>query len=807
MRRALPIAVAVFSLLLAQGDVESRRRVRPTRRGVGGAVGGVHLFYAWQERVDQIPIQHEIHIYGNGFMRYAQRAGTGPLQETTLPNDLAFVASVIERYRVAHKTKTLLPPCGAPQGGVLTVRLGRRPRTVRLDDPEQWNRYGRLIRTLVARVVGSVPPPLEADCQLLRLRVDPTRLTGRRTVQKLPTRDDERRLLLQLGVASSADRQLERLADLAHIRDGDRFFRWALLRRHPGSLAARRLVRQHASELVRSVRDRAEARELLGTLGQLSGPEGQYHRAVLQMVVGRTEDAARNLAAFHTSLNQLPTARVATERLTKLRAAQVDIRRRRPPWGPIRRSVARQFVFWHRLARSVWAGDPAEAPPLAILLYRRALHFARLSALSPSVRASSGGAAAVRAARSLVRTHFRRLAHGRWDALPYMWQQDLLVTTGYVRRYPTLFPKGWAAQNVDDYTATVCRMIHLRYFAVADRFVDRMVEQRKADEGALRLAQGRCLVERERWAPARRALARAAALGKMEARVVLADALLDQGDLGGAERELAALPKGFAAGLIIESRLWRLRERPVRALRAAQAAVGLKKDALSLGALAQSLELAGRRPLARQAYREAAAEATVAGRSARLALARLELTDGSSRAAFDAVWPLVRAPERRLRAAAHAVLAGAAAGQSMGALALLQTERAIYHAGQDPAALAEVADVLIAQGRRLGVVLDVLRLARGRRPGWSRIYSLYAFVYGQLRRLPRALQSISTALAIRPDYPPYRAIERALVRLRGKAASTPTPQATPKPRPRPQARPKPEPMTKPEPKQMAKPEP
>lgn len=770
MRKALPIAVAVFALLLALGDVESRRRARRPRP-LGG--GGVHLVYAWQERVDQIPIHHEIHIYGNGFMRYAQRAGTGPLQETTLPNDRAFVAGVVARYRVAKKAKVLLPPCGAPQGGVLTVRLGRRPRKVRLDNPDRWNRYGRLVRSLVARVVGSVPPPLEADCQPLRLRVDPTRLTRVRKAKKLPTRADERRMILELGAATSADRRLEALAALARTRDGDRFFRWALLRHHAGSLPARRLVRRHASELVRSVRNEVEARELLGYLGQLTGAEGRYHRAVLQLVIGRTEHAARNLHAFHTALNQLPTAVASTGRMTKLRAAQLDARRRRPPWGPIRRSFARQFVFWHRLARSVWAGDPARAPPLATLLYRRALHYARMSALSPSVRASSGGAKVVRAARKLVTTHFRRLAHGRWDGLPYVWRQDLLVVTGYVRRYATLFPKGWAAANLDDHATTVCRMIRLRYFAVADRFVERMVEQKKVDEGVMRLAQGRCLVEQERWVPARRALARAVALGRVEARVALADALLDQGDLAGAERELASLPKRSTAGLVIESRLWRLRERPVRAIRAAQAAIAVRSDARSLGALAQSWELAGRRKAARKAYGEAAAEASAQGRSARLAWARLELLDGNPRSAFDVAWPLVQAPERRLRAAAHAVLAQAAMGQSMRALARLQTERAMYHAGQDPVALAEVADVLIAQAHQPGVALDALRLARGRRPGWSRIYALYAFVYGQLRRLPRALQSISTALAIRPDYPPYRAIERALVRLRGRSSAKP----------------------------------
>ncbi len=755
-RLALPAAAAALCLISLSGDLEGRRRTP-------SAEVGVHIVYSWQERVDRIPIQHEIHLYGNGFMRYAQRAGAGALQETTLPNDRAFVDRMVESYRALRKAR-VSPPCGAPQGVVLQVRLARRTTRIPLDDPKGWNRYGRLVRAMVARVVGSVSPPLEADCQRLRLRVDPNRIATRPRTSPLPTRARERELLLAFGAAPSGQGRVEALFDLARIREGDRFFRWALLRRYPGSVQARRLVRRHAAELVRSVRNVEEARELLGHLGQLMGPEGRYHRAILQLVLGYTERAARNLVAFHGALNQLGSAREAGKRVRALGVAQVDSRRRRPPWRPIRRSFARQFVFWHRLARRVWGGDPDRAPPLAILLYRRALHFARVSGLSPSVRATSGGPVVVRAARALVRTHFPRLARGRWTGLRHIRRQDLLAVTGYLRRHRGLFPKGWVAQNTDSFATTVCRMIRMRYFDVARRFIERLVEQRKAAEGDLRLAQGRCLLELERFGAARTALARAVILGAVRAQATLAAGLLDQGDLGGSERVLAAMPKGSAAGLMVESRLWRLRGQPDRAVTAARTAVAARRGSRSLLALARSLGASGRVDAARKAFQEAAS-GTADGRLARLAWARMELDQGNHRAALDAAWPLGRAPERRIRAAAHAVMGLAAGGLAMGPLSSLQVSRALYHAERDPEALVEVADVRIGRGRHLGAALDALRLARGLRPGWSRVHELFAYLFGQLRRLPLAMGSISTALSIRPDYPPYRALERALVRL------------------------------------------
>ncbi|MFH2004960.1 MAG: hypothetical protein ABI333_00105 [bacterium] len=758
--RVLPPLIALAALLTAQTQVDGRRL---QRRGATG----IHVVYAWQERVDQIPIQHEVHLYGNGYMRYAQRAGAGAVQETTLPSDKPFVLDLVEQFRAARAAKQLVPPCGAPQGGTLTVRLGRRPLRLDLTRTQLWNRFGGLVRKIIARVVGAVPQPLEADCQPLRLRVDPSRLTQPRRLEKLGTRAEEQQLLLRYGAAQSGEERLEVLASLALIRDGDRFFRWELLRRHPGSVAARRLVRRHASELVRGVRDEAEARELLGTLGQLSGPEGRHHRAVLQLFTGQTAEASRNLHAFHTSLNQLGTARRVVGQVGEFQTAQVDARRIRPPWGRIRRAFPRQFLFWLRLAQPVWVGDPDQAPPLALALYRRALRFGVLSALNPSVRAGSGGAQTVRAARALVRSHYARLSRGRWDRLPYAYRQDLLSVSGYVRRFPTSFPKEWIEKNLDDRPRTVCRMVRMAYLVVADRFIERMVELQKAKEGPLRLAQGRCLAERERWAGARKAFSRAAELGVSEARIALAEMSLDQGDLGGAERVLEALGNKSAEALRIESRLWRLRDRPTKAIRAAEAAQQAAPDARSRYAVGRSWELVGRRDKARAAYSNGLREPSTAGLRARLALAKLELAAGQPRAALDAAWPLTRAAERRFRASGHAAVAMAAAGMNMEQLVELQVARAAYHAWDDPAALAEVADILIAQGRGLGVALNALLRARGKRPRWSRLFALSAFLYGQLRQLPRAMQSITAALDVRPEYPPYRAIEQALVRLGG----------------------------------------
>jgi tetratricopeptide (TPR) repeat protein len=323
-------------------------------------------------------------------------------------------------------------------------------------------------------------------------------------------------------------------------------------------------------------------------------------------------------------------------------------------------------------------------------------------------------------------------------------------------------------------------MVRMRYFAVADRFILRMAEDKKIPEGPMRHAQGRCLVEMERFAEARQALSRAGQLGVRTARLTLVNALLDQGDLDGAARELAAVQLKSRAWWLARSRLHRLKDQPDQAVRAAQAAVLHKAaadsapggrsidDARAHLALGRAWLKAGKADEARAAFRRAIRVDAEPGWEARFQLARAELALGQARAALKTAWPLTQRPERRFRVAGSALLANAAAQLGLGHLAALQTRRARYHAFTDPESLAVLADLLIERGRGLAVALDALRVAQGKRPRWSQLYAHLAFVYGQIRQLPRAMQAITAALSIRPDYPPYRAIERALVKLGGR---------------------------------------
>ena len=71
MRRfLLPMCAAAAVALLLQDPATGRRRRPGTPQ-----VARTYLRYTWQERVDDLVIGHELHLYGNGFVRYAQRAG------------------------------------------------------------------------------------------------------------------------------------------------------------------------------------------------------------------------------------------------------------------------------------------------------------------------------------------------------------------------------------------------------------------------------------------------------------------------------------------------------------------------------------------------------------------------------------------------------------------------------------------------------------------------------------------------------------------------------------------------------------
>jgi tetratricopeptide (TPR) repeat protein len=506
----------------------------------------------------------------------------------------------------------------------------------------------------------------------------------------------------------------------------------------------------------------------MSLLEGVAGAEALHHRAVLAQLLSLHEEAARLQLGFRRSLNQLGSSEREAAALRALGAAEVDSRRVQPPWGPIRSAFPRLFLGWLDLAQKVWAGEAAQAPPLAILLYRRALHFAVRSVLVPSLRAGRGSAEAGARARSLLLKYFLPLSRGRWDALPHWARQDLLEVTGLLRRSQQGLDKAWIASALEAPTETVCRMIRMSYFDVADRFIQRSIEQRTSSEGALRLSQGRCLREREHFSEARRAFDQAVAADVKGAREARVQALLDQGDLEAAERELEAVIPKTAAAWRAQSRLYRLLGQGDDAYEAARRALRAEPGEPSpqtLVAIGRGAALAGRFAEARASFRQAAGGQGEVAYEARERWARLESSMGRPRAALDAAWPLTMEPDPIARVAGSAMIAVAAARLAMPALVQLQIQRALYHADGDPRALLRLALILSEGGRGQLAALGALRDAIGLRPGWSVLYAQQAMILGQLRRLPEALEAIRVALRIRGAFPPYRALEAALLKL------------------------------------------
>lgn len=750
--------------------------------------GRAHLIYRWAERQRGIQIRHEIHVYENGFIRYARSVGGGTPEETTLPSDPAFAAALLAEVDLAGRTHRPQPPCGAPMGGVLEVERRGRVRRHDLTDERLWWRYGRLVRRLLGRVTGRDAAPIEADCRALSLHVDPTRVGRPRARPTAPSRlEPELDLLLRYGMTDSEQGRTELLARLAARPGADRFYRWALLDGTRDSLARRRFLRRHAAVLVRGVASAAEARRLLGLLRSLQDVEAFYHRSVLQVVLRHFKAAARARFTFHELLDQTGAAARARTGLLAFRQASIDARRRRPPWGRVRRAPAKLFRFWLDRAAAVWSGDPASAPPLALLLYSRALHFAVRSVLAPSVRATGGGAPLRARARSLVRGYFPVFAAGRWERRPYWLQRDLLALVGLLRRAPRAFGKEWVAAHAEPPERVVCHMVRMRYFGPAARYVERVVAQDARRQGALLLAWGRCLAEQERFAAARRALGQALARSTPGAAAAWVTTRIDQGDVEGAIREALARTRGAdadAALWVALSRARRLQGRLPEALAAARRAVTRSgsegaAQAASFLALGRVLQAAGRYSEAIKAFRKVAEGRGAAAAEGRLRLAHLLWAGRKYKRAMDAAWPLTRHRDPRFRAAAHALLALAARSLGLRPLARLQVRCAEHHAGLDPEALTAVSELLLEAGCWLPTVSRLLSLAAGKRPRWSRVLALRAWMWARSGSIRRARAAIAAALRVRPGFPPYRLMERAVllaVAKRSREPGAPTPR-------------------------------
>jgi tetratricopeptide (TPR) repeat protein len=724
-----------------------------------------HLAYEWKERQGPLTLEHTIHVYGNGTIRYTRSTGFGPPVDYTPPRDRKLAEQLERELIQAAKSPLPLSSCGAPRGGVLMVEgADIKKKKLDLNDSEGWQRYGRLARKIVSKVMGPPPTPLAADCQVLRTKLKPGRgsASGTKT-PKVISAKQEPKLLAKLGEAEAEEERREALAALAWCRGGDPFFRYALLKSHPTSPEAQALLEYHTSALVRGIVDSQSARWLLKRLGRRKGPEYDYHRAILYGVLARPEKVRSSLTAFWKALGQPEDQSYGW--VDRAVGALATVRKDEVGWGQVRLAHARLFVFYDRLAEMVWGGKAEDAPPLAIHLVRRAIHHARLAFFSrgPRVRGSLAAEA-----RKLAINYYAVLAKGRWYRHPVWHRLDLMGITGYLRRNKSLYRNtGFAGPDPPE--KTVARLVRLRRYRSANRFVNRVAGGKDEEEAKLRIRQGIALLEMEEWHRAHAALLEGAKKGSTEAWAELVSGLVEQGKLGAAAAQIAQSDVVAQSGPMLVARA-ELERRKGRW----KASLGFAKKALKKGAGARARHAAGLayaalgKPGRAVTELEAALSDPRVGCRAQQDLAALYLRGGMLERASAAARSGLAA-ERCSPGWAHSVLAAVAALRKQPALAKLLSERAEFHAQDDPDALFAASRVLVHHHVEPGLALRMLRKALARRPGWSRPRALVARLLAEGGLYHRARLELHAALKVKPLDPAYRALLKAIIEAEARA--------------------------------------
>ena len=721
-----------------------------------------HVTYEWTEKHGPLSVKHAIHLYGNGTLRHSRATGFGPPSDYTPPRDLGLAIRLKSEIEGAmQKKKPPLPPCGAPRGGVLTVEgLGPKKKKISLNDSDGWMRYGRIARALVDEVMGAPPEALESDCRPLQVRLKPAKKRAR-GLPKVRAVGQEDKWLKKLGSADGVEARREALSALAWMNGGDVFFKYALLRKHPTSAESRALLRHHAAVLTRNVHDVSGARWLLQRLGRRAGPEYDYHRALLYAVVGRLDQSLKSFKAFHLALGREP-GKVGKELswVKKAVEAQKTLASDKATWGARRRAHSRMFDLYEHLAKRLWMGAPKDAPPLAVFFIRRAAHQARLAFFSrgPTVRGRLR-----KRGRTLVITYYDRLVQGHWYRHPVWHRLDLMALTGYLRRNQRLF-KNTGFSGPDSPIHTVERLVRLRRFKAADRFVDRIGDGRAKKEAPLRLHQGRALLAMERWKRAQKTLMKGAKMGSAEAWAELVMGLVEQGALGAARQQIAN------SGAVSETPQMKLAEAFLARRQGLwKRAIAAAKKARERGGGASARRALGLALAARGKLKAAVSELSAAysdpriGCRARAETAELyirgKLLDKAQKTIRDFLND-TRCPS----AWGHALLAAAAQKAGQTTLAKTQAARADFHARWDPDACIDSARVLIRHGVVTPNRRRLLRRALARRPHWSIGHALLARVYAERGALKLARVHARVALKKKPLDPAYRALYRAILK-------------------------------------------
>jgi len=729
-----------------------RRAKANTRR----PAGCFHAVYSWKERQGPMLFVQEIHLYGNGTIRFVAKTGVGSAHEFMAPKDQSFAKQFRQELTKAKTMPVPTPTCGAPRGGTLTItRLHRKTTTIDLFQPANWARYGRLARWLVRKVMGAALPALDADCRPLRTSLRP----GARPPTGLPkirNRNHEEQYLSNYAKATSDEARFQALVRLAWTRNGDPFFRFELLKRYPTRQQSQALIQYHLAELVRSVSNSDLTRRLLRRIGHRSGPEFDFHRAILMAILGDVQGMRRSLAAYDQALGR-KVGKSQTTELKRVAAARTTLAANRTTWRAVKTAHARLFAFYWDILYRIGGGNPKTDPPMASLLAAMALHHARQAFFTrgPVVR----GPVNLRARRFVLR-YYPSLSKTNWLSLPVAYRFDMLLMTGYLRRHPSLYRNtSFSGPSSDE--DILDRLIVLHRYREAKRFIRRRAGGIPKREARLDVVAGRAFRRNEAWNLAKAAFTHAASLGASQGWAEFVRTLIQEGRLVEATAQtlqskwLSSDATMALARSELQSRLGHDDEAAKAALAAIQADGGPaahRQAGLALAAM-------GRLSKAAAHFKAAMSDPTV-GPLARVDLAEMALAVGRIKQAMQAARGLRASGSRP--GCAEAILSVAAAIQHHGKLASLEAERADFHARTNPDDLVCAAQTFLHHQVMFPIAVRLLRRALTRRPNWSVARAMLAEVLVQGGRPRSALSEIEAAIRVRPNYQPYRRLRLAI---------------------------------------------
>jgi len=748
--------MAAFMFAVLALASRGRAWATPSRNGPTRPAGGFHVVYTWKERQGPMLFVQEIHLYGNGTLRFVAKTGVGANHEFMAPTDRAFAQRFKQELSKAKARPDPRPTCGAPRGGILTITgLHRKKTVIDLFQSANWARYGRLARWLVSKVMGGTMPALDADCRPLQTGLRP----GAHPPAGLPEirdPDHEDQFLSDYAKATSDDARYRALVNLAWTKNGDPFFRFELLRRYPTRRESQALIQYHLAELVRSVSNKNLARRLLRRIGRRSGPEFDFHRAILQAILSDVQGMKHSLAAYEQALGR-KAGRLQTTEWNRVAAAWATLSTDRTTWRSVKTAHARLFAFYWNLLYRIGGGNPKTDPPLAGLLATMALHEARQAFFSrgPVVR----GSVNLRARRFVLK-YYSPLSKRNWLSLPVAYRFDLLLMTGYLRRHPSLYRNtGYTGPNSD--AIILERLILLHRYREAKRFIQRRAGGIPKREARLDVVAGKAFRRNEAWNLAKAAFMHAAQLGAGQGWAEFVRTLIEEGRLAAAAAQaiqakwLSSNPVMALARSELQARLGHDDEAAKSALAAIQEDGGPEAHRQAGLALAAQ----GRLSKAAAHFKAAMSDPTI-GPQARVDLAEMALATGRIKQARQAARDL-RA-SGALPGCAETILSIAATMQHQEGLARLEAERADFHSGTDPDDLVCAASHFLHHQTMFPVAVRLLRRALTRRPDWSVPRAMLANALAQGGSLRSALNEIEAALRVRPNYQPYLRLRLAI---------------------------------------------